>query len=135
LKIWDTVFQIIAGMEQSMSKTDIYKSREEVRAPAGDSRVRKGHRRRSSSRLQTFEEQNRKRRSKNSGFRRLLHLMRKSENEKIFWWGLLGTFIVLLIVVAVWQFLYVERAARKNSELNERRPAARSMPGTESAAE
>ena len=125
----------IAGVEQSMSETDIYKSREEAPTTSVDPRFRKGRRRRSSSHLQTFEEKDRRRRSKNSGVRRLLHLSRKSENEKIFWWGLLVLVVVLLVSAALWQFWFAERTVRRNPEEDEYRPPAQSIPAADSAAE
>lgn len=103
-----------------MSDTDIYKSREPVhQVSSDDPRFRKGRRRRSSSRL-PFDEHDRKRRSKNSGLRRLLHLSRKSDNEKHFWWGILAVIVVLLVSIAIWQFWYMEYAARKQARQNER---------------
>ncbi len=103
-----------------MSDSDIYKSREPVpQAASDDPRFRKGRRRRSSS-LRTFDEQDRKRRSKNSGLRRLLHLFRKSDNEKHFWWGILAVTVVLLVSIAIWQFLYMEYVARKQARQDER---------------
>ncbi|MCF7816399.1 MAG: hypothetical protein K9M54_00825 [Kiritimatiellales bacterium] len=101
-----------------MSKTDIYKSREQAQMTSDDPRFRKVSRRRRSSSKRTFDVHERRRRKKNSGFRRLLHLFRKPDNEKNFWWGLLILFVVLLSLIALWQFWYVEYAARKNSDRN-----------------
>ncbi len=103
-----------------MADTDIYKSREPVpQVSSDDPRFRKGRRRRSSSR-RSFDEQDRKRRSKNSGLRRLLHLSRKSDNEKRFWWGILAVTVVLLVSIAIWQFWYMEYVARKQARQDER---------------
>jgi hypothetical protein len=119
-----------------MSKTDIYKSREQVQMTSDDPRFRKGSRRRRSSSRRSFDEHERRRRKKNSGFRRFLHLVRKPDNEKSFWWGILIVFVVLLSVIAVWQFWYVEYTARKNSEKSEiYSPARNNIPTTRSAAE
>lgn len=119
-----------------MSKTDIYKNREQVQLTSDDPRFRKASRRRRSSSKRTFDEHERRRRKKNSGFRRLLHLSRKPDNEKNFWWGILIVFVVLLSAIAVWQFWYVEYAARRNSEKNEiYSPLQNSFPKAESAAE
>ena len=95
-----------------MSDTDIYKNREPM--PIGENKPpnKKGRRRRSSSKRAFDEDHSRKRRSKNTGLRRILHLSRKSDNEKYFW-GSMGTLVVvLLVVVAIWQFVVVERIAR-----------------------
>jgi hypothetical protein len=101
-----------------MSDTDIYKNGERVQqAPTGDPRSRKGRRRSSSCRL--FDDHNRKRRNKNSGLRRLLHLSRKSKNEKHLWWGMLVFVVVLLSAIAIWQFWYLEHVARKQLQQDE----------------
>ena len=121
-----------------MSETDIYKSRE-TKAPPVDSAKHSGRRRRTSSQ-RVFDQHDRskgRRRSKNSGLRRLLHLSRKSENEKVFWWTVLITVIVVLTAIAIWQFWYLEYAARKKSELNPYRlpDAPQSQPVDASASE
>jgi hypothetical protein len=118
-----------------MSKTDIYKSREQVQQTSDDPRFRKGSRRRRSESARSFDNHERKRRKKNSGFRRLLHLSRKADNEKNIWWGLLILFVVLLAFIAIWQFWYVEYAARKHAEGNEFRLPTQSIPEAKSAAE
>lgn len=98
-----------------MSDTDIYKNNERIQTGAAKPQSRKGRRRRSAS-LTAFDETgDRRRRSKNSGIRRLLHLSRKSSNEKSVWWGLLATVVVLLLIIAIWQFWYLEHAARKQA--------------------
>ncbi|RKX47229.1 MAG: hypothetical protein DRP64_01635 [Verrucomicrobia bacterium] len=95
-----------------MSDTDIYKSREQ--SPNTSTASRSGKRRRSSSR-HPFDEKDRRRRSKNSGLRRFLHLYRKGENEKHFWRGLLVATVVIMALIAIWQFWYLERVAREQS--------------------
>lgn len=93
-----------------MSETDIYKSREAM--PMGKKPEKKRRRRRSGSN-RAFDDKNRKRRSKNSGLRRFLHLSRKSENEKIFWWTAGILLSVLLISIAIWQFFVSEQLIRQ----------------------
>jgi len=95
-----------------MSDTDIYKSREQSQHTSNASRS--GRRRRSSSH-HPFDEKDRRRRSKNSGLRRFLHLYRKGENEKHFWRGLLVAIVVIMILIAIWQFWYMEHVAREQS--------------------
>lgn len=86
-----------------MSETDIYKKRESMPFGSGKSPEKKSRRRRSSSQ-RAFDDTERKRRSKNTGIRRFIHLAKKKENEKYFW-IVLGTFIATTIVaVMVWQF-------------------------------
>jgi|GEM_PF-2628047 len=92
-----------------MSDSDIYKNREAL--PFGNKSPKKPRRRRKESR-RAFDDHERKRRSKNSGLRRMLHLARKKDNEKYFW-GSIGTvFIVVLVVIAVWQFVIMEHLVR-----------------------
>jgi len=97
-----------------MSDTDIYKSREPVPAPNPTSQ--KPRRRRRSSRPRFDEEPVRKRRGKNSGLRRVLHLLRKAENEKYFWWGLLVVIVVLLITSGLWQYYVTQRSAQEYTQ-------------------
>ena len=85
-----------------MSDTDIYKNRE--RMPYGNKRPKRSTRRRRSDSQRAFDDHSRKRRSKNSGLRRLLHLYRKKENEKVVWWSLLACTVIILTLVAIWQF-------------------------------
>lgn len=100
-----------------MSDTDIYKKREPLQEPTRESRR---SRRRSRSSHGLFDDQTvRKRRSKNTGLRRLLHLTRKSENEKVFWWGLLIGIVALLAITALWQFYVAEKIARERTRENE----------------
>ena len=98
-----------------MSDTDIYKKREPM--PYGSRHPKRPSRRRRSSESQrAFDDHSRKRRSRNSGLRRILHLYRKSENEKYFWWTIGTTLAVVLLVLAVWQFVIREVQIRKQSE-------------------
>lgn len=92
-----------------MSDTDIYKNREAI--PMGNKPPKKKRRRRSTSR-QAFDDRTRKRRSKNSGMRRMLHLFRKNENEKVVWISFGVLFVVILVGIAIWQFLISEILVR-----------------------
>ena len=94
-----------------MSDTDIYKERESI--PVGNKSPRTKRQRRKESR-RAFDDKDRKRRSKNSGLRRLLHLLRKSDNEKYFWCSMGVLFIGLLLIIAIWQFVVVENAIRSD---------------------
>jgi len=99
-----------------MSDTDIYKSRE---AMPGRNKSPKKRRRRSSSKPRAFDDKARKRRSKNSGARRLLHLFRKSENEKYVWVAAGIILLVTLVVVGIWQFFLQEHLIRKHEQTDE----------------
>jgi len=115
-----------------MSDTDIYKNRQ----PMPVTGTKPKRRRRRSSNSEVFDETgNRRRRSKNSGFRRLLHLLRKPKNEKRFWLGLLIGTAVILIFIAIWQFWYMEQLARKQSKQNEMYIPLQEQSQTDSAAE
>ncbi len=117
-----------------MSETDIYKNREEDRS--GPSAPHPSKRRRRSASRQLFDDTgNRHRRSKNSGFRRLLHISRKGKNEKRFWWGLLIATVVVLCIIAIWQFFYLEKVAREQAKRDEMRVMPYSLNQPESAAE
>jgi hypothetical protein len=98
-----------------MSDTDIYKKREPMPYGSRDPK-RSSRRRRSSESQRAFDDHSRKRRSRNSGLRRLLHLYRKSENEKYFWWTIAVTLAVVLMVLGVWQFVIREFQIRKQNE-------------------
>jgi hypothetical protein len=101
-----------------MSDTDIYKKRETIHV-ASDGRTRKPSRRRPATSESFGRDKQRRRRSKNTGLRRLIHLSRKSENEKFFWWGLLVCVVVLLVISAAWQFWYTEHVAREMAKKND----------------
>jgi len=97
-----------------MSDTDIYKKREPM--PYGSRHPkRSSRRRRSSENKHAFDHQNRKRRSRNSGLRRMLHLYRKEENEKYFWWTALAAIIVALLSLGIWQFVIREQIIQKQN--------------------
>jgi hypothetical protein len=122
-------------VEENMSETDIYKQRERVQMTAEDPRFRKARRRRRTSSRRGFDERDHRRRSKNSGLRRMLHLTRKSENERYFWWSILTAVIVLLVLVGLWQFWYLDYVAKKQSLETEYSRPTYSIPKSDSAAE
>jgi hypothetical protein len=114
-----------------MSDTDIYKNREPIAQPP-----KKSRRKRSSSSYHLFDDEPvRKRRSKNTGLRRLLHLSRKGENEKFFWWGLLVCIVFLLAITAIWQYYVTEKIARERAKENEAIIPVKHLEPTRSAAE
>ena len=92
-----------------MSDTDIYKQREPM--PFGSKQPSKKRRRRARPQ-RAFDDKSRKRRSKNTGLRRLLHISRKGENEKYFWTVLAVLFVAILIIIGVWQFIIMEHLIR-----------------------
>jgi hypothetical protein len=103
-----------------MSDTDIYKNRETVQMTSDDPRFSKKQQRRRSSKRDPFDDPgDRRRRSKNSGLRRLLHLSRKSGNEKSFWVNTLIVIVVTLALIGIWQFWYQEYVAQEQSKKNE----------------
>ena len=65
------------------------------------------------------EDHNRKRRSKNSGIRRLLHLSRKSDNEKFFWGSIGAVTLIVLVIIAIWQFVIAEHLVRSEESEND----------------
>ena len=112
--------------------SDIYKNRQVM--PAVKPKPKR--RRRRSSQDAVFDESgNRRRRSRNSGFRRLLHQMRKPHNEKRIWLGMLIAAVVLLIAIGIWQFFYMEHIARERDKQKELHIPIQSQPQAESAAE
>lgn len=95
--------------------SDIYKNSQQVYVAKP-----KAKRRRRSSRSGTFDETGeRRRRSSNTGMRRLVHLFRKPSNEKKVWYTTLVIVLVTLFVVAIWQFVYRNHVAREQSRQNE----------------
>ena len=99
-----------------MSDTDIYKSREPMPFGGRNPKRSSRRRRRSDRPRRAFDDQDRKRRSRNSGLRRLLHLYRKRDNEKIFWWTVFILFMAGLIWVAVYQFVIREGEIREQEQ-------------------
>ncbi len=87
--------------------SDIYKQREAM--PVGKNDRPKRRRKPRSTKTPEFDSTHkRKRRSKNSGLRRLLHLMRKSNTEKYIWASAGVAVVVIVAGVAIWQFVIVE---------------------------
>ena len=115
-----------------MSDTDIYKNRE--RMPYGIKRPRRSTRRKSSNPQRAFDDHSRKRRSKNSGLRRFLHLYRKKENEKTVWWSMLACAVVILVVLAIWQFWIRELMIRSQNEETHYSPPQISIPAAPASA-
>ena len=97
-----------------MPETDIYKKREPM--PVGKKPDKKRKRRSSSQRA--FDDRDRKRRSKNSGLRRFLHLSRKSKNEKFVWSSVGIFFVLILILIGLWQFVIQEYLVRNEERAN-----------------
>ena len=105
--------------------SDIYKQRPEI--PVAKSVNRR--RRRRSAADGTFDEtKTRRRRSKNSGLRRLLHLFRKEENEKRIWISALVVALVVLLIVGIWQFWYLEQEARQRAREQDKYQQPRGIP-------
>lgn len=105
-------------MQESDPNTDIYKQREPM-PMSGATPPKKNRKRRSGTRRQFDDTSHRKRRSKNSGLRRLLHLMRKSENEKLFWGSIGIATVVILVLIGIWQFWIKEILIRDQEKKNE----------------
>lgn len=89
-----------------MGSSDIY----EVKEPAWAKKPEKPkRRRRRSPRVETFDEvvhkdvsATHRRRSRNSGLRRLRHRMKDPEFSKKFWGSILGSGALVLILLIVW---------------------------------
>ena len=94
-----------------MSETNIYKRQE---LPAGKGKKRR--KRRVPRRTRFDDHSNRKRRSKNSGFRRLLHLYRKENAQKYVWRGALIFFVVSIVLAAIYQFWYLDKVVQKEMQ-------------------
>lgn len=113
--------------------SDIYKQR----PPMPAAKPRPSRRRRRSTADGTFDENKpRRRRSRNSGLRRLVHLFRKDENERTIWVSALVIALLVLVAVGLWQFWYREQQVRKKTrEQEQARPVQRIPRSPESAAE
>ena len=115
--------------------SDIYKKREAMPFD-GNKKPPKSRKRRSSSRAVFDDDHSRKRRSKNSGLRRFLHLSRKSGNEKFFWGSIGAVLLVMLVIIAIWQFVIAEQLVRTEESKNDYREYQPSIPeNAKSAAE
>lgn len=94
-----------------MPSTDIYHVKEPAWAKAQKPDSRKRRRRR--PRTETFDEtvnkdvsRTHRRRSKNSGLRRFIHLMRKPEFSKKFWTIALSVFGSILLILLIWDWFF-----------------------------
>ena len=105
--------------------SDIYKQRPEIPA---EKTVNRRRRRRSAADGTFDETKTRRRRSRNSGLRRLLHLFRKEENEKRIWISALVVALVVLVIVGIWQFWYLEQQARQRAREQEMYQQPRGIP-------
>ncbi|MBC8206718.1 MAG: hypothetical protein ISR85_01045 [Kiritimatiellales bacterium] len=94
-----------------MPSSDIYNVKESPWAKKEETPPEPTRRRRHSS--ESFDEamekdvsRTNRRRRKNSGFRRFLHLMKKPEFSKRFWTTALSISGVILIVLLIWDFFF-----------------------------
>lgn len=95
-----------------MPSSDIYNIKESPWAKAQQEEEKKSRRRRRRH-TESFDDvvnkdvsRTHRRRSKNSGFRRFLHLMKKPEFSKKFWTILASVFGAILIVLLVWDWFF-----------------------------
>ena len=95
-----------------MASSDIYETKESLRAKKEDASPT-SQRRRSRSSLQTFDETINKdvsgthrRRRRNTGFRRFQHLMRKPDFSKKFWTIILSVGGFILAVLLIWDLFF-----------------------------
>ena len=109
-----------------MPSSDIYQVKESPWAKKEETPSAPKRRRRRSS--ETFDEavnkdvsQTHRRRRKNSGFRRFLHLMKKPEFSKRFWITAVSISGVILIILLVWDvfFRYPDREAEYSGDAYE----------------
>jgi hypothetical protein len=107
-----------------MSSSDIYQVKESPWAKKSDSAV--SQRRRGRRHGKTFDEavnpdlaHTHRRRSRNSGFRRLQHLMKDRQFSRRFWGITLGTAGLILILLIVWDsfFRYPKPAAEQGKDI------------------
>ncbi|MBT8042883.1 MAG: hypothetical protein HKP10_07335 [Kiritimatiellales bacterium] len=96
-----------------MPETDIYNNREPM--PIGN-RYPKRRRRRRSAEDRAFDDKQRKRRTSNSGFRRMIHLARKSEFQKFLWIGIGVLTLALVLLSAIWEFVIIPQMAEAEDE-------------------
>jgi hypothetical protein len=89
-----------------MSESDIYTNKQTL-PPANETAGRSSRRRR--EKVKSFDEtvnddvrQTHRRRSRNSGLRRFIHLMRKPDFSRNFWAILLGTVGLILALLVLW---------------------------------
>ncbi|MDH3981852.1 MAG: hypothetical protein OES84_03005 [Kiritimatiellaceae bacterium] len=111
-----------------MSETDIYKNREAL--PSGAPKPPRKNRKRRSNSQRAFDDRPRERRSRNSGMRRFLHLSRKKDNEKVFWWTILISILVVLSLIAFWQFVIFENMVRSEEQKDDYMKYQRDIPSS-----
>jgi hypothetical protein len=94
-----------------MPSSDIYDIKESPWAKAQQKQEKKPKPRR--RRTESFDEvmnkdvsRTHRRRRKNSGFRRFLHLMKKPEFSKKFWTILLSVFGAILLLLLIWDWFF-----------------------------
>ncbi len=96
-----------------MTDRDFYKERQRKPIRSEATRRKPAGRHHQTNRL--FDE-NRRRRSRNSGSRRLAHLMRKSVNEKYIWISIVVGFAIFFLLLAFWQFIIREQNIYRTDE-------------------
>ena len=92
-----------------MSETNIYKRQE---LPPGKGKKRRP-KRRVPRRTRFDDHSHRKRRSKNSGLRRLLHIYRKESAQKHLWRGVVIFLLIGIVLAAIYQFWYLDKIVQK----------------------
>jgi len=103
-----------------MSKTDIYENNEQIhQRPAPARKSRRRHK--SSNEPRSFDAPKTKRRSKNSGFRRFLHLYRKDRIQKKIWILIGFAFVLLLVVAGLLEFVFQDQWSKEGE--TEKNPA------------
>ena len=95
-----------------MASSDIYGTKENPWANRTEAQPTSQRTKRHGS-SKTFEQavnpdlsRTHRRRSRNSGFRRFIHLMKKPEFSKKFWTILLGVSGLILILLIIWDFFF-----------------------------
>ena len=96
-----------------MSSTDIYKTKESPWVQEQQKKASSSQRRRRRSAGKTFDQavnpdlaNTHKRRSRNSGFRRLQHLLKRPDFAKRFWGTIIGVSAITLITLLVWDLFF-----------------------------
>lgn len=94
-----------------MSSSDIYEVKESPWAKKAESTASQHHRRR--RHRKTYDEavnpdltHTHRRRSHNSGFRRLRHRLKDPQFSRKFWIAMLGTAGLILVLLIVWDFFF-----------------------------
>ncbi|MFA5689964.1 MAG: hypothetical protein WC959_12645 [Kiritimatiellales bacterium] len=98
-----------------MASSDIYEIKENPRAkPVKSNRFRRHRREKTFSEATEEISLNHKRRSKNSGFRRFRHQMKKPGYSRRFWLITIGIITTAVLAIFIWDqfFRYPEEAER-----------------------